>query len=129
MYLSPFNEDIHWLQPVPPSHGVYHHKPQILGQITNELVRGVMVMTSGGTGGIDFVYVGKIILILLGLYVISMLFSYLQGFTMANISTKIEYDLRNSMMAKINKLPVSIFQKMTHGEVLSRITNDSTPLQ
>jgi ATP-binding cassette subfamily B protein len=98
--------------------------PKILGQITNELVRGVMVMTSGGTGGIDFVYVGKIILILLGLYVISMLFSYLQGFTMANISTKIEYDLRNSMMAKINKLPVSIFQKMTHGEVLSRITND-----
>ncbi len=63
-------------------------------------------------------------LLLLGLYILSMLFSYLQGFTMANISTMIEYNLRNSMMAKINKLPVSFFQKMTHGEVLSRITND-----
>jgi ATP-binding cassette subfamily B protein len=98
--------------------------PRIFGEITNELAKGVMIMTSGGSGGIDFEYIGMIMLILLGLYVISMLFSYLQGFTMANISTNIEYNLRNTMMAKINKLPISFFQTMTHGEVLSRITND-----
>jgi ATP-binding cassette subfamily B protein len=98
--------------------------PKILSLITNELSRGVMEMATGGSKGIDFEYIGSIIITLLGLYIVSMVFSYLQGFIIAEISTKIGYNLRNTMMEKINRLPVKYFNTMTHGEVLSRITND-----
>lgn len=98
--------------------------PKITALITNELSRGVGVIATGGSGGIDFEYIGSIIVILLGLYIVSMVFSYLQGFITAGISTKIGYNLRNAMIAKMNKLPVKYFNTVSHGEVLSRITND-----
>lgn len=98
--------------------------PKIQALITNELSRGVMDLAAGGSGGINFEYIGTIIMILLGLYIISMVFSYVQGFIIAGVSTKISYNLRNAMMSKINRLPIKYFHSMTHGEVLSRITND-----
>ena len=98
--------------------------PKILARITNEIVRGVAAVTAGGTNGVDFHYVGQVILILLGLYVLSMLFSYAQGFALAHVSNKISYNLRKSIIEKINRLPVNFFHTMSNGEVMSRITND-----
>ena len=98
--------------------------PKILARITNEIVRGVAAVTAGGTNGVDFHYVGQVILILLGLYVLSMLFSYAQGFTLAYVSNKVSYNLRNAIIEKINKLPINFFHKYSNGEVMSRITND-----
>ena len=98
--------------------------PKILARITNEIVRGVAAVTAGGTNGVDFHYVGQVILILLGLYVLSMLFSYAQGFTLAYVSNKVSYNLRNAIIIKINKLPINFFHKYSNGEVMSRITND-----
>ncbi len=98
--------------------------PKILARITNEIVRGVAAVTAGGTNGVDFHYVGQVILILLGLYVLSMLFSYAQGFTLAYVSNKVSYNLRNAIIVKINKLPINFFHKYSNGEVMSRITND-----
>ena len=98
--------------------------PKILLLATDELARGVEVIASGGSGGIDFAYIGKVLLALLGLYVLSMLFAYLQGFALAAISTRVAYNLRQSIMEKINRLPIGFFHTLTIGEVLSRITND-----
>ena len=79
---------------------------------------------SGSGAGIDFEYIGNILLILLGLYVISALFSYIQGFIMSGISQKVSYNLRKEISEKINRMPLKYFDKKTHGEVLSRVTND-----
>ena len=98
--------------------------PKILARITNEIVRGVAVVTAGGADGVNFQYVGRVILILLGLYVLSMLFSYAQGFTLAYVSNKVSYNLRNAIIQKINRLPINFFHKYSNGEVMSRITND-----
>ena len=78
---------------------------------------------SGGTG-IDFGKIGTILLTLLGLYALSALFSLVQGFTMTTVTQKITYKMRNDLVHKINKLPMKYFDKKTHGEVLSIITND-----
>jgi len=78
-----------------------------------------------GTGaGIDFAGIGKIILLLIGLYLLSSLFSYIQGWIMSGVSMKVTYNLRNDIAKKINRLPLSYYDKTTHGEVLSRVTND-----
>lgn len=98
--------------------------PKILINATNELANGIIRMISGGESGIDFNYIGKIILILVVLYVFSSAFSYIQGYIMAGISAKVAYNLRNAIMRKMNKLPLSFFNRTSHGEVLSRITND-----
>ena len=98
--------------------------PNILKNITNELAEGLMNVITGAEGGIDFGYIGEVVLWLLGLYIISALFSYLQGHTMAGVSAKVSYNLRNALMKKINRLPLSYFHSTSHGEVLSRITND-----
>lgn len=98
--------------------------PKILARITNEIVRGVAAVTAGGTNGVDFHYIGQIILILLGLYLLSMLFSYAQGFALAYVSNKVSYNLRNAIIEKINRLPINFFHKYSNGEVMSRITND-----
>ena len=98
--------------------------PRILAKITNEIVRGVTVVTAGGTDGVDFHYIGRVILILLGLYLLSMLFSYAQGFSLAYVSNKVAYNLRNAIIQKINRLPINFFHKYSNGEVMSRITND-----
>ena len=98
--------------------------PKVLAKVTNEIARGVQNVTAGGTDGVNFVYIGHIILILLGLYVLSMLFSYAQGFALAYVSNKVSYNLRNAIIQKINRLPINFFHRYSNGEVMSRITND-----
>ena len=78
-----------------------------------------------GTGtGVDFAYIGNIILLLIGLYGVSAIFSYIQGWIMTDISMKLTYQFRKEISQKINRLPLHYFDTTTQGEVLSRITND-----
>ena len=97
--------------------------PKILGNATTEIFNGLVSKLSGGSG-IDFGKVGQIALTLITLYIVSALFSFVQGFTMTTVTQKITYKLRNDIAIKINKLPMKYFDKKTHGEVLSIITND-----
>jgi ATP-binding cassette subfamily B multidrug efflux pump len=97
--------------------------PKILGNATTKLFEGVMAELSG-SGSIDFGAIGNIILLTLGLYVASALFSYVQGWIMANVSTNIAYRFRRDISEKMNRLPFKYFDRTTQGEVLSRITND-----
>ncbi|MFN8432728.1 MAG: ABC transporter ATP-binding protein [Anaerolineales bacterium] len=97
--------------------------PKILGNATTKLFEGVMAELNG-TGEIDFVYIGRIALITLGLYLVSALFAYIQGWIMANVSTDIAYRFRRDLSEKMNRMPLRYFDGTTHGEVLSRITND-----
>ena len=97
--------------------------PKILGNATTEIFSGLMGKLSGATG-IDFGKIAQILFTLLGLYVISVIFSVIQGFTMTSVVQKLTYNLRNQLAQKINKLPMNYFDKKTNGEVLSVITND-----
>jgi ATP-binding cassette, subfamily B, multidrug efflux pump len=97
--------------------------PKILGNATTKLFEGVMAQLSG-TGDIDFNYIGRVVLLTLGLYLVSALFAYIQGWIMANVSTDISYRFRRNLSQKINRMPLKYFDGTTHGEVLSRITND-----
>lgn len=97
--------------------------PKILAKATTELFRGIMSLIAGGTG-IDFGYIGKIIVSLIILYVISSIFSYLQGYIMTDVSMKVSYNLRNAIIKKIDLMPLNYFDTTNHGEVLSRVTND-----
>ncbi len=97
--------------------------PRILGNITTEIYEGVMKMLTG-IGGIDFEAIGKIVAILLSIYIVSVIFSYIQSFVMVGVGQKFTYALRKQISQKINKLPIKYFDKKTHGEVLSYITND-----
>jgi ATP-binding cassette subfamily B multidrug efflux pump len=97
--------------------------PKILGQATTKLFEGVMAQLSG-TGSIDFTYIGRIVLITLGLYLLSALFAYIQGWIMADVSTNVAYRFRRDISEKINRMPLKYFDTTTQGEVLSRITND-----
>lgn len=98
--------------------------PKVLGQATTKLYDGIMSQISGGTGGIDFAYIGNIILILAALYIISTLFSIIQGYIMSRISMKVTYNLRRDILEKIYRLPLRYFDQTTHGEVISYISND-----
>ena len=97
--------------------------PKILGNATTEIFNGLVNKISGN-GGIDFEKVGTILLTLLGLYVISALFSFIQSFVMTQIAQNLTYKLRKDLAHKINSLPMNYFDKKTNGEVLSIITND-----
>ncbi len=97
--------------------------PKMLGNATTEIFNGLVGKISGGSG-IDFEKIGQILLTLLGLYIVSSIFSFIQGFTMTSVAQKLTYKLRNDLVLKINKLPMKYFDKKTHGEVLSIITND-----
>ena len=97
--------------------------PKILAKATDKLSEGIMAKVAG-TGGIDFDYIGQIILILVGLYLISALFSYIQGFITSTISQRVAYDLRTSISQKMDRMPLSYFDKHTSGDILSRVTND-----
>ncbi len=97
--------------------------PKILGQATTALFEG-SVAQMNGTGSIDFNYIGRIILITLGLYIVSAIFSYLMGWIMASVSANISYRMRRDISEKMNRMPLRYFDGTTHGEVLSRITND-----
>jgi ATP-binding cassette subfamily B protein len=98
--------------------------PKILGKATTKLYEGVVAQIAGSGSGIDFTYIGQIILLLAGLYLVSALLSYLQGWIMTNVSMKLTYRFRKEISEKINRMPLQYFDNTTHGEVLSRITND-----
>lgn len=98
--------------------------PKILAKATDELTAGLMRIITGAAEGIDFGYIVKVLLFLVGLYALSALFSYIQGFTMSGVSAKVSYNMRRAIMEKIDRLPVSYFHKTSQGDVLSRITND-----
>lgn len=97
--------------------------PKVLAYATNELFSGVMKMFTG-TGGIDFAYVARILLFLLGLYLLSFGLSYLQGFVMTGVTQKVTYRLRQDISKKISRLPLAYFDGTSTGDVLSRVTND-----
>lgn len=98
--------------------------PKILGNATTEIFNGLIGKVTGTTAGINFTKISGILLTLLGLYLISMVFSYIQGFIMTGVSQNITYNLRKEISAKIHKMPLKYFESKTTGEVLSRITND-----
>jgi ATP-binding cassette subfamily B protein len=98
--------------------------PKILGQATTKLFEGVMAQIAGSEQGIDFEFIGNIIAIMIGLYLLSAFFSYAQGWIMSGISMKVTYKFRKDIAEKINRMPLKYFDTTNHGEVLSRITND-----
>ncbi|EQF24285.1 ABC transporter family protein [Clostridioides difficile CD160] len=98
--------------------------PKILGKATTKIFEGLVSKVSGGNVGIDFDAIGKILAFLLCLYLISALFSFIQGFIMSGISQKVSYNLRKEISVKLDRLPMKYFDTKTHGEILSRITND-----
>lgn len=97
--------------------------PKILGDATTEILKGLVGKVSGGKG-IDFDKIARILLTVLTLYVVSALFAYIQGFIMTGVSQKLTYRLRKEISEKINRMPMNYFDTKTHGEVLSRVTND-----
>ncbi len=97
--------------------------PKILGKATTEIFNGLVNKVSGGSG-MDFGKIGRILLFTLGLYLISALFSFIQGYIMTGISQRMTYRLRKEISQKINRMPMNYFDTKTHGEVLSRVTND-----
>lgn len=102
--------------------------PRILGNATTELFNG-LVSKIGGTGGIDFGAIAGILSMALGLYVLSALMSFIQGLIMTGVSNDVTYSLRKDISKKINRIPLQYFESRTHGEILSRVTNDVDTLQ
>ncbi|UUZ94163.1 ABC transporter ATP-binding protein/permease [Paenibacillus sp. P25] len=108
--------------------------PKIMGQATTELFKGFMTKQNGVAGtGIDFGYIGQIVLILIGLYLLSALFSYIQQYLMAGVAQNTVYALRKDVNDKLARSPLKFFDSRPHGEILSRVVNDvdsiSTTLQ
>ena len=99
--------------------------PKLAGKATTKLFEGVVAKAMHVPGAaIDFDYIAHIVLLLVGLYVMSAILNYVQGFIMSGIATKITYTFRRNIAEKINRLPLKYFDTQTHGEVLSRVTND-----
>ncbi len=99
--------------------------PKILGNAITEIMNGLVSKITGAAGGgIDFDRVGEILLFMLGLYVVSAAFSFIQGIIMTGVSQKVAYNMRRALSEKIGRLPMKYFDSRTHGEVLSRVTND-----
>lgn len=97
--------------------------PKILGNATTKLFEGIMAKIAG-TGDVDFDYIGRIMITLIILYLLSALFGYIQGWIMSSVSMKVSYNLRKEISQKINRMPLKYFDGTNHGEVLSRVTND-----
>ena len=97
--------------------------PKVLGQATTKLFEGLIAMLTG-TGGIDFTALAQILLFLAALYLISALLTYVQGWVMSGVATKLSYSMRKDISEKIDRMPLSYFDRVSNGEVLSRITND-----
>ncbi|MFJ8527484.1 ABC transporter ATP-binding protein [Bacillus sp. NPDC094106] len=99
--------------------------PKILGKATTKLFEGLVSKVTGAPGAaIDFTYIGNIVVLLLGLYVASTVFGIIQGYIISGVAQKVSYNFRKEIDEKINRMPLKYFDKTTHGEVLSRITND-----
>lgn len=108
--------------------------PKIMGKATTKLFMGIMMKLKGVPGAsIDFDYILNILLVLVGLYIVSALFSYIQQLIMAGVAQKTVFDMRKDVRDKLSRLPLKFFDSRTHGEILSRVTNDvdniSTTLQ
>lgn len=97
--------------------------PKILGKATTEIFNGLISAVSGGSG-MDFEKIGKILLMTLGLYLISALFTFIQGLIMTGVSQKTTYRLRKEISEKVNRMPMNYFDTKPVGEILSRVTND-----
>ena len=97
--------------------------PRVLSLATNEIFGGLMKMMAG-TGGIDFTLIARILLALLGLYLVGAAFNFTQSWLMSGIVQKICFKLRQEIAEKINRMPMKYFESRTVGEVLSRVTND-----
>lgn len=102
--------------------------PKILARATDELVNGLMRLVAN-TGGINFDKILEIILTLVALYLVSSFLQYITGILMAGVTQKTAYKLRRDISKKINRLPFAYFDQRTHGDVLSRVTNDVDTLQ
>ncbi|MGB3366995.1 MAG: ABC transporter ATP-binding protein [Acidaminobacteraceae bacterium] len=102
--------------------GIYG--PKLLGKATTEVFKGLISSVSGNGDGINFDSIATIMLTLLVLYGLSTVFSYIQGFIMSGVSMKVSYNMRKNISKKINKMPLKYFDETSHGEVLSRVTND-----
>ena len=98
--------------------------PKVLGKATTKLFEGVVGLIAGTGSGIDFTYIGNIVTIMIGLYLVSAAFSYIQGWIMTNVAVKLTYQLRKEIAEKINRMPLRYFDGTNQGEVLSRVTND-----
>jgi ATP-binding cassette subfamily B protein len=98
--------------------------PKILGKATTKLFEGIVGKVTHTGVGIDFGYIGNIILLLFGLYIISAVCSYIQGWLMTGVAMKVTYRFRKDISEKIDRLPLKYFDTRTYGEVLSRVTND-----
>jgi len=98
--------------------------PKILGTVTTEVFEGIMAKITGKGEGVNFDSIARTMLILLGLYVLSALFIYIQGWIMSGISAKVTYKFREEISEKINRLPLKYFDRTSQGDVLSRVTND-----
>ncbi|WP_342431527.1 ABC transporter ATP-binding protein [Neobacillus sp. FSL H8-0543] len=99
--------------------------PKIMGKATTKLFEGLMMKLNDVPGAkIDFDYIGQIVLLLIGLYILSAAFSYIQQFIMAGVAQKTVYNLRKEVAEKLNRLPLKYFDSRTHGEILSRAVND-----
>lgn len=98
--------------------------PKILGKATTKLYEGLIAWAMGTGLLTDFRYIRNRLLLLVFLYIVSALFSYLQSYIMSGVSMKITYELRKNISEKMNRLPLNYYDTRTHGEILSRITND-----
>ena len=99
--------------------------PKLLGNATTKLFQGIVAKVAHVPGAaVDFTYIGRIAFILLGLYVLSSIFSFIQGYIMSGIAMKVTYTFRKNIVEKIKRMPLKYFDTKTHGEVLSLVTND-----
>lgn len=108
--------------------------PKIMGKATTKLFEGIMMKYRHVPGAkVDFDYIGQILVLLIGFYILSAIFSYLQQYIMAGVAQKTVYDIRNDVSKKLSRLPLKFFDSHVHGDILSRVTNDvdniSTTLQ
>lgn len=103
----------------------YIYGPKQIGKATTKIFEGLMAKVAGTPGAsIDFDYISNIIMVLLGLYIIGSILAFLQGFIMSGVAQKVSYNMRKAIAEKINRMPLKYFDTQTHGEVLSRVTND-----
>ena len=98
--------------------------PKLLGKVTTKLAEGLIAYYFRAGLYMDFAYMGRLIVLLISLYTISMIFSYIQAFIMSGVSMQVTYNLRKEIDQKISRLPLKFYDTTTHGEVLSRVTND-----
>lgn len=97
--------------------------PKVLSGATTEIFNGLVSKVSGGSG-VDFDKIGQILLTVMGMYVLSGSFMFVQGWLMSGVSQKMTYRMRKDISEKIHRIPMKYYESNTHGEVLSRVTND-----